>query len=190
MRFFVRLVISLAGGLVALAMLLMFLTFVISEYSGREPERSADAPASTLDGRAAARTDFELLRNGVIVPVRAAPELLNQCSRETVSPVQGYWRPTPRMIAELEERLETFMAYESRVEPLATYIGQYAGVTSAGRRLIYASYVVRPLNVPWQEQVVLVCDGGNRAWGIAYDVEGKTFESLRINGTKSGFSTQ
>jgi hypothetical protein len=187
MRFFVRLVISLAGGLAALAMLLMFLTFVISEWS---TPRGADVPASTIDGRAAARTDFELLGNGVIVPVRAAPELLNQCSRETVSPVQGYWRPTPRMIAELEERLRTFLAYESRVEPLRAYIGQYAGVTSAGRRLIYASYVVRPLNVPWQEQVVVVCDGGNRAWGIAYDVDGKTFEELRINGTKPALSTQ
>lgn len=184
MRFLVRLVISLAGGLVALAMMLMFLTFIVTEYTAPSPVADADVPSSTVDGRAASRTDFELLGNSVIVPVRAAPELLNQCSRETVSPVQGYWRPTPRMIAELEQRLQTLLTYESRLEPLRSYIGQYAGVASGGRRVIYASFLLQPLDVPWQEQVVVMCDGGNRAWGIDYDVATKTFGELRVNGNK------
>jgi hypothetical protein len=29
-----------------------------------------------------------------------------------------------------------------------------------------------------------MCDGGNRAWGISYDVETKAFGDLRINGNK------
>ncbi len=185
MRFFVRLVISLAGGLVALAMLLMFLTFV-SSYSAPEPARDANAPASPIASRADARTDFELLGDSVIVPVRAAPELLNQCSRETVSPVQDYWRPTPRMIAELEQRLPTFLAYEARLEPLERYVAQHTGVVSEGRRVIYTSFLLQPLDVPWQERVVIMCDGGNRAWGIAYDVDTKTFGDLRINGGARG----
>ena len=45
--------------------------------------------------------------------------------------------------------------------------------------------LLQPLDVPWQEQVVVMCDGGNRAWGIAYDVDTKTFGELRINGDKS-----
>lgn len=185
MRFLVRLIISLAGGLVALAMLLMFLTFLVSEYSAPSASTSLDELTSTMVDRETARSDFELLGNGVIVPVSAAPELLNQCSRETVSPMQGFWRPTPRMIDELEERLGTFLSYESRLEPLNTYIRQYAGVVSSGRRFIYTSFLLRPLDAPWQEQVVVMCDGGNRAWGIAYDIDGKTFGEVRINGNKS-----
>lgn len=187
MRFFVRLIISLAGGLTALAMLLVFLTFLVSEYSSPPPRRgpdSADVLASTIEGRYAARTDFEVIGAGVIVPVSAAPELLNQCSRETVSPVASYWRPTPSMIGDLEMRLPTFLSYESRLQPLASYVRQYTGVVSEGRTLIYASFVTVPADIPWQRQVVLLCDGGNRAWGVAFDVDSKTFDAVRINGAK------
>ncbi len=187
MRFFVRLVIALAGGLTALAMLLVFLTFLVSEYSARAPERgpdSADVLTSAIEGRYAARSDFEVVGDGVIVPVSAAPELLNQCSRETVSPVASYWRPTPSMIRELETRLPTFLSYEARLQPLATYARQYAGVVSEGRMLIYASFIAVPADIPWQRQVVVLCDGGNRAWGVAFDVDSKAFDTVRINGGK------
>jgi hypothetical protein len=187
MRFFVRLVISLAGGLTALAMLLVFLTFLVSEHSAPAPQGgldSADVLTSTIEGRSAARTDFEVVGDGVIVPVSTAPELLNQCSRETVSPVASYWRPTPSMIRDLETRLPTFLAYESRLQPLARYVRQYAGVVSEGRTLIYASFATLPADIPWQNQVVVVCDGGNRAWGVAYDVDSQAFDTVRINGAK------
>jgi hypothetical protein len=184
MRFFVRLVISLAGGLTALAMLLLFLAFLVSEHSTPAPLRGADVLTSTIEGRYAARTDFEVIGDGVIVPVSAAPELLNQCSRETVLPIASYWRPTPSMIGDLETRLPTFLAYESRLQPLAHYVRQYAGVVSEGRTLIYASFVTVAADIPWQRQVVVLCDGGNRAWGVAYDVDRKAFDTVHINGAK------
>src|SRR5688572_30937562 len=56
MRFLVRLIISLAGGITALAMLLVFLTFLVSEYTASPPQRepgSADVPTSTINGAAA-----------------------------------------------------------------------------------------------------------------------------------------
>jgi hypothetical protein len=187
MGFIVRLVIGLAGGLVALAMLLVFLTFLVSEPA------TSRAPASTRAERdaaarvrgSAARDDFERVERGVIVPVRAADELLNQCSRETVSPIEGFWRPTPSMVAELEARLPTFLSYESRLQPLDRYARQYVGVVSMGQPLVYASFVIDPLG-EWERQVVVLCDGGNLAWGVAFDVDRKTFGEVGINGDFGG----
>jgi hypothetical protein len=87
------------------------------------------------------------------------------------------------MVRELETRLPTFLSYESRLEPLTSYIRQYAGVVSLGRPLIYASFLTAPSDLPWQREVLIVCDGGNRAWGVTFDVQNKTFGEVRINGS-------
>jgi hypothetical protein len=178
MSYLIRVVVALVGGLAVLAVVLTVLGFLLS----REP-----AVVSGGGDRAYwTRVDFEQIRSGVIVPVDAAATLLNQCSRATVSPVDGYWRPTPGMVEEFESRLPTFLAYESRLEPLDRYVRQYAGVVSMGRPLIYASFVHfdGDLEARVQREVVILCDGGNRAWGVAFDVETKTFDEVRVNGVK------
>ena len=175
MSYLIRVVVALAAGLAVLAVVLMVLGFLVS----REP-----AVLSRDDRSYRTRVDFEQVRSGVIVPVNAAAQLLNQCSRATVSPVDGYWRPTPGMVAEFESRLPTFLAYESRLEPLDRYVRQYAGVVSMGRPLIYASFVHfgADLEARVQREVVILCDGGNRAWGVAFDVDTKTFDEVHVNG--------
>ena len=179
MSYLIRVVVALAGGLAVLAVVLTVLGFLLS----REPavlSRDGDRSYWT-------RVDFEQVRSGVIVPVDAAAQLLNQCSRATVSPVDGYWRPTPGMVEEFESRLPTFLAYESRLEPLDRYVRQYAGVVSMGRPLIYASFVHFDIDLEArvQREVVILCDGGNRAWGVAFDVETKTFDEVHVNGAIS-----
>ena len=185
MAFFVRLVIGLAGGLVALAMLLMFLTFLVSEpATTRAPTSTrAERDAAALVRQSGTRDDFERVGRGVIVPVRAVGDLLNQCSRETVSPIESFWRPTPSMVAELEARLPAFLMYESRLQPLERYTRQYGGVVSLGQPIVYASFVVDPLG-EWERQIVVLCDGGNLAWGVAFDVERKIFGEIGINGDR------
>ena len=176
MSFLFRVVVALAGGLGVLAVVLTVLGFLLS----REPAVvSRDGDRSYMT-----RVDFEQVRSGVIVPVNVAAALLNQCSRATVSPVDGYWRPTPGMVEELEARLPTFLAYESRLEPLDRYVRQYAGVVSMGRPLIYASFVHFDIDLEARvrREVVVLCDGGNRAWGVAFDVETKTFDEVHVNG--------
>jgi hypothetical protein len=166
----------LAGGFAILAVVLAVLGFLLSREPSVRSTRSADRSS-------ASRADFEQVGSGVIVPVGASADLLDQCSRTTVSPIDGYWRPTPEMVLELESRLPTFLAYESRLEPLDRYVRQYAGVLSMGQALIYASFLDSSLDARWQRQVVVLCDGGSRAWGVAFDVGTKTFGEVSVNGS-------
>lgn len=174
MSYLLRVLLALVGGLVALAMLLVFLTFLVSG----EP----DEVTSRSSYRSAPRADFQRVGDGVIVPVSAAADLLNQCSRLTVSPIEGYWRPEPAMILELEARLPLFLMYESRLQPLDSYVRQYGGVISMGRPVVYASFLASSLDAEWQDRVVVLCDGGNSAWGVAFDVELRTFGEVNVNG--------
>ena len=90
MSYLIRVVVALTGGLAVLAVVLTVLGFLLSR---EPPVLSGDADRSYWT-----RVDFEQVRSGVIVPVNAAAALLNQCSRATVSPVDGYWRPLLAMI--------------------------------------------------------------------------------------------
>jgi hypothetical protein len=181
MSYFLRVLLALVGGLVALAMMLVFLAFLISG----EPS----VPVARTSYEYAPRDDFERVGDGVIVPVSAADEVLNQCSRVTVSPIEGFWRPEPAMVLELESRLPLFLMYEARLRPLASYVRQYAGVISRGRPVVYASFLASNLGDDWQNQPVILCDGGNSAWGVAFDIGSKTFGEVNINGAKSGAVT-
>ena len=173
MAYLFRVTLALVGGLVALAMLLVFLAFLTSGEPNVAP--------SSLD-ELAPRDDFQRVGDGVIVPVRAAADVLNQCSRLTVSPIEGFWRPDPATVVELESRLPLFLMYESRLQPLTSYVRQYAGVVSHGRRVVYVSFLAARLGSEWQNQAVVLCDGGNNGWGVAFDVGTKTFGDLNING--------
>jgi hypothetical protein len=174
MSYLFRVLLALVGGLVALAMLLVFLAFLVSGEPDEMPSQSSY--------RYAPRNDFQRVGDGVIVPVSAAADLLNQCSRLTVSPIEGYWRPEPAMIVELEGRLPLYLMYESRLQPLDSYVRQYGGVISMGRPLVYASFLASRLDAEWQDRVVVLCDGGNSAWGVAFDVERRTFGEVNVNG--------
>ncbi len=133
--------------------------------------------------RAAAPSSFEIVDRGVIVPVERAADLLRTCSRPSVTPIEGYWRPTASMVRELETGLDAAVVDRGDLEALDGYARQYAGVVSGGRRLIYGSFVLfRYAGDDWRTNVVQLCDGGNAAFGVDFDVAAKTFGELRVNG--------
>lgn len=183
---FVRLLIAAVGATAVIGVLLALLAWL----SYREPGNDA---MSTVDNtrvfeswfrrRSAAPSGFELIDRGVIVPVDRAADLLRTCSRPSVSPIEGYWRPNAGMVRELETGLDAALAERNDLEPLDRYARQYAGVVSGGRRLIYGSFVLfRYAGDDWRTNVVQLCDGGNAAFGVDFDVAAKSFGELRING--------
>jgi hypothetical protein len=64
MRFLVRLIISLAGGVTALAMLLVFLTFLVSEYGASPPQRGPGSTDAWLGRWIGPEGTFLLLEGG------------------------------------------------------------------------------------------------------------------------------
>jgi hypothetical protein len=193
MGFLVRLLVALGGGVVVIAVLVGLLSFPFWD-DPPSPPRDRSAPrtlADSLDGRYADVRGYEVVGRGVIVPVASMPQLLRQCSRATVSPIEGYWRPERAQIEDLERHLPVFLLEQDAAIPgaLATYIGQYGGVVSNGRRLIYASFLAADAGADesqWQRNVVLVCDGGRRFWGVSFDVQTKVFADLTFNGDVGG----
>jgi hypothetical protein len=135
-----------------------------------------------LQRRYSPRRDFEAVGLGAIVPVDKAPELLRQCSRSSINPIEGYWRPTANLVREMETRLAVELRTEPRLEALDSYTGQYAGVVSGGRQLIYGSFVSSALAADeWRRSVVILCGGGPAAFGVTFDIATRTFGELQIN---------
>lgn len=183
-----RLLIALVGGVVVIGVVMGLLSFPFwneppSVPRGEGPRRSAD---EAIENRYADRRGYETVGRGVIVPVADAPQLLRQCSRETVSPIDGYWRPEREQIEDFERRLPAFVA-QSGAEiplPLDGFVRQYAGVRSGVRTLIYASFLPAEAarDGRWQRAVEIVCDGGRRFWGVAFDIVADELGDLHFNG--------
>jgi len=123
-----------------------------------------------------------------ILPVESAPELLEQCSRDTLSPVESFWLPSQLEVNALETRLPGYLeerGWPAPSKPLHVYVRQYAGVVSRGRRVIYTSFLHEsslPDFPEWHLQAAIVCDGGDHYWGIAYDVATGEFVPPEYNG--------
>lgn len=157
----------------------------------RSLKRVVRSAASTLVVLACASgSTSRLPERAAILPTSRAPELLDQCSRPSVSPVEGFWQPDAAAILELEEGLPGFLArpdVRSPSAPLERYYRQYAGVVSRGERLIYASFLhesvlASPGELRWRTQPVVVCDGGDWFWGITYDPRSHEFGPPQYNG--------
>jgi hypothetical protein len=128
---------------------------------------------------------------GVILPRKLVPEVLNQCSRPAPSVKEGVWEPTAKDIKRLEGLLPAYVAaHPPQLAPdllrtLKQYKRQYAGVIQKGRRIIYVNVF---LSYPsygsddWRRTAVVVCDGGAAFWGIEFDVASGTFSNLFTNG--------
>jgi hypothetical protein len=183
-----RLLITLFGGVAVIGVVVGLLSFPF----WHDPPSVPRDPAATrtvgesLEARYADRGGYQAVDRGVIVPAADAPRLLQQCSRATVSPVDGYWRPVREQIAELERALPGYLEQTAAELPLPLdgFVRQYAGVRSAGKTLIYASFLPAEAarDSRWQRDVEVICDGGRRFWGVAYDIAAETFADLRFNG--------
>ena len=124
-------------------------------------------------------------------------EALNQCSRGTPA-IEGKWNPTQTDIASLEGNLGKISSLSSggcclsgiRIHSPASYYRQYVGIIVNGRKMIYVNaFSPDTMNRRkgsdvgyWRKQIVIICDGGESAWGCIYDVQKNEFSSLAVNG--------
>ncbi len=107
-----------------------------------------------------------------------------------MSPIDSYWAPSQPEIDDLERRLPRFLGTSGAApsRPLHEYYRQYAGVVSNGRKLIYAGLLHEstfedPTDFPdWRSEAVIMCDGGDYAWGVAFDPKTRTFQPPEFNG--------
>jgi len=126
-------------------------------------------------------------KDGVIFPADKAQSLLHQCSRGTPQKVKGFWQPQISQIAELEQLLPGLLEKNfsgQRHPPIQDYRRQYAGLIVQERKLIYVNGFLsgnRELE-GWRTNPVVVCDGGNSFFGVEYDPQTKSFQSLAFNG--------
>jgi hypothetical protein len=126
-----------------------------------------------------------------IVPLPAGEGLLDQCSRPTLTRVDGFWTPTEADVDALEAALPAYFGGECQPHyfiVLNEYYAQYVGVESGARSLIYGNFVhqnafVSRADAGLAQEPYVLCDGGSLAWGIAYDVANGAFEALAVNGS-------
>jgi hypothetical protein len=128
-------------------------------------------------------------KDGVIFPASKAQALLHQCSRGTPQEVKGFWQPQISQIAELEQLLPGLLEKNfsgQRPPPVQDYRRQYAGLIVQERRLIYVNGFLSGKqdreSEGWRTNPVVVCDGGNGFFGVEYDPQTKSFQSLAFNG--------
>ena len=70
------------------------------------------------------------------------------------------------------------------IRPLSEYVYQYVGIVDKGVNKVYVNAIMPPPDqIIWQKQALIMCDGGDRAFGVVFNPETKTFSNLEINGS-------
>ena len=101
---------------------------------------------------------------------------------------EGNWQPLPQDIATLEavlpEYLRTAAAPRSPElwQKSSSYKRQYAGMLENGNLLIHMNAFCDAVGQDWQQEPVVVMDGGDCYFTLVYNVQTGTFERLNING--------
>jgi hypothetical protein len=125
--------------------------------------------------------------NCAILPVSQGPQLLKQCSRSTPEDISGYWTPSPSQINAAEKSLPELLTRSGYKFKLSSFRRQYMGVISHGKKIIYvnafpASRYSDTKEIHWQTEAIVICDGGDRFWGVEFDPEDNQFHNLQFNG--------
>lgn len=112
------------------------------------------------------------------------PLLLQQCSRDSPRDVKDFFKATTSQISELEERLGPYLDSVRPDIHFQDYNRQYVGFTKNGVRFIYGNFF-KPEPGDWSvpAKPVIICDGGDLAWGVVYSLDSKAFQDLQFNGT-------
>ena len=129
------------------------------------------------------------MRSIYIFPETQGPQLLRQCSRDVPQGITGYWTPTDAQVTALMSSLDTYLRQHSADRgdvlsyPLQSYHGQYAGIVSGGKRLIYGNFYIRSQDMLHEDtQAVDVCDGGRSFFGVVFDPAADKVVSIAFNG--------
>lgn len=134
-------------------------------------------------------TDSAVRFPGRIVEERDGQLLMRQCSRAVPPGVQGFWRPSEDMIAKLEAELSKVRRLQATsccfvgatIRDPQAYQREYLGVVIGGRMLIYVNAFLFQEGVS-EDSPVVICDGGDSAWGVLYDPATGEFSELAVNG--------
>jgi cyclophilin family peptidyl-prolyl cis-trans isomerase len=103
---------------------------------------------------------------------------------------EEYWTPDEDDVEDLEAELEGFLEEavedgligEDAFDDLPDYLRQYAGFVADDDRLIFANFFCDDFDLDWQEEPVLVEDGGDCFFTLVYDPERERFSDLFVNG--------
>lgn len=102
----------------------------------------------------------------------------------------GLWTPSADDILKLEEKIAEYLSQNSNLfyrqppvwERLDEYQRQYIGLERGGRKIIYGNYFCNSEGINWQQELVIVEDGGECYFQVEYDVESELFIKLMVNG--------
>jgi hypothetical protein len=101
------------------------------------------------------------------------------------------WTPTEEDILAMEEGVSTFLIQSENPmfgysqtpawERLNEYVRQYYGLTIEGENVIHAEFYCDALD-RWQEEPIIVMDGGDCFFRFDYNPVTDTFFNLSVNG--------
>jgi hypothetical protein len=106
------------------------------------------------------------------------------CSRPTPSGMTSFWQVNEGDVKTIDQALMQYLdltAITKRLsKPPSAYGRQYLGFNRGTRRFIYINaYVKAPKSA--KSTFVRACDGGNKFWGIEYDLQQKLFRDFELN---------
>jgi len=124
---------------------------------------------------------------GVIFTQQNA-ELLNRILGDNT--ISAYWTPSQADVIALESGLNNYLQSVATRFPqgppseerLSEYHRQYLGIIEEGRRVIYANYFCEDGNQDWENQFVMVQDGGICFFQLKFEVGTSRYYDLQING--------
>jgi hypothetical protein len=121
--------------------------------------------------------------SGAILSGENAKALLRQCSRIAPEKVTAQWMPTSDQIVRLEALLPAFKRGLKQPDaPLEAFYRQYAGFVAGGRKIVYINFFPKDTDPQWRSRAVMVCDGGERFWGVEFEVDRSRFVNAAFNG--------
>ena len=128
-------------------------------------------------------------RSVYIFPAEQGAQLLKQCSRTVPQQVSAYWTPGDDQVTALKAALDTYIQQHSAdrgnllAYPLSTYHGQFVGIVSGGKHLIYGNFYIHQADWLHEDtQPVRVCDGGRSFFGVVFDPAAKQVVDIAFNG--------
>jgi hypothetical protein len=128
-------------------------------------------------------------RSVYIFPAQLGAQLLKQCARKVPRDISDYWTPTDEQVDGLKSALEVYLRQHSADRgnvlgfPFDSYHGQYTGIVSGGKRLIYGNFYVH--QAAWlheDTQPVDICDGGRNFFGVVFDPAADKIVDIAFNG--------
>ena len=103
----------------------------------------------------------------------------------------GAWQPSAADVAQLEADLPAFLQSAEnpwlRTDPpiwerAPDYMRQYLGIVENGQEVIYANFFCSDFDLDWQEEFVLVMDGGDCYFQVKYNPTTGEFYDFSVNG--------